>query len=82
MIVKILLSTYNGEKYLEEQLSSLANQKYKDIRIRIRDDGSKDRTRDILEQFVKKFKLSSWYAGKNISDSFSLSGQHLAIVIR
>ena len=23
-----------------------------------------------------------WYAGKNISDSFSLSGQHLAIVIR
>jgi|LSQX01.2.fsa_nt_gb glycosyltransferase involved in cell wall biosynthesis len=66
MIVKILLSTYNGEKYLEEQLSSLANQKYKDIRIRIRDDGSKDRTRDILEQFVKKFKLSSWYAGKNI----------------
>ena len=23
-----------------------------------------------------------WYAGKNISDSFSLSGQHLAIVLR
>ena len=40
----ILLSTYNGEKFIKEQLESLINQTYKNIQIMIRDDGSKDKT--------------------------------------
>lgn len=53
--VQILLSTYNGEKYLSEQLNSLLQQSYSNIHILIRDDGSKDRTINILEDYQKKF---------------------------
>ena len=43
--ISILLSTYNGEKYLVEQLDSLLEQSYTNIVIVIRDDGSTDATR-------------------------------------
>ena len=46
--VTILLSTYNGEKYLEEQLESIMSQKGVSTKIIVRDDGSCDRTCDIL----------------------------------
>ncbi|WP_027415574.1 glycosyltransferase family 2 protein [Aneurinibacillus terranovensis] len=48
--VQILLSTYNGEKYVEQQLDSLLQQTYRNINILIRDDGSTDRTIDILRE--------------------------------
>lgn len=51
--VVILLSTYNGEKYLAEQLDSLINQTYKNLHILIRDDGSSDSTREILSSYSK-----------------------------
>lgn len=50
--VNILLSTYNGEKYLGELLESLISQTYKNIAITIRDDGSTDRTKVILEEYA------------------------------
>lgn len=49
------MSTYNGEKYLEEQLESLLNQSYQNIKILIRDDGSKDGTLEILDKYLKKY---------------------------
>lgn len=51
--VVILMSTYNGEKYLAEQLNSLINQTYKNIEILIRDDGSNDNTIDIINEYAK-----------------------------
>ena len=44
--VLILLSTYNGEKYLEEQLNTILNQTTEEISVSIiiRDDGSSDNT--------------------------------------
>lgn len=50
--VIILLSTYNGEKYINTQLDSLLNQSYKNIRVLIRDDGSKDNTVSIIKKYV------------------------------
>ena len=50
-MIDILLSTYNGEKYIEELLDSLNNQTYKDITVWIRDDGSTDKTLDIIKQY-------------------------------
>lgn len=52
--IDILLATYNGEKYLKEQLDSILNQTYKNIRIIISDDGSKDSTLEILEEYKNK----------------------------
>ncbi|MCL2112635.1 MAG: glycosyltransferase family 2 protein [Streptococcaceae bacterium] len=49
--VAIIISTYNGEKYLEEQLDSIINQTYENLLIYIRDDGSSDNTRKILERY-------------------------------
>jgi glycosyltransferase involved in cell wall biosynthesis len=49
--VQILLSTYNGEKYVEEQMNSLLKQTYPNVEILIRDDGSTDQTLQILEKY-------------------------------
>lgn len=49
--VAILLSTYNGERYIEEQIESLLKQTYQNIEIYIRDDGSTDNTVAVLEQY-------------------------------
>lgn len=52
--IDILMPTYNGEKYLREQLDSILNQTYKDIRIIISDDCSKDSTPEILKEYKEK----------------------------
>ena len=54
-MIDILLSTYNGQQYIEEQLLSILNNTYSDTRILIRDDGSIDNTRDIIADFAKKY---------------------------
>ena len=51
--VIICMSTYNGEKYVKEQIESLLNQTYKNLEIYVRDDGSKDNTINILEEYEK-----------------------------
>lgn len=63
--VCILLSTYNGEKYLEEQLNSLIGQENVNIQILVRDDGSTDKTVQILNKWKKK-GLIEWYTGENL----------------
>ena len=55
--VIILLSTYNGECYIEEQIDSILAQTYKNIEIFVRDDGSTDRTVAILKHYEKEGKL-------------------------
>ena len=48
--IDILLATYNGEKYLKQQIDSILNQTYQNIRLIISDDGSQDNTREILKK--------------------------------
>ncbi len=52
--ISIALCTYNGEKYLTEQLQSLFDQTLKPNEIVISDDGSKDGTLKIISQFQNK----------------------------
>ncbi len=54
-MVDILLATYNGEKYLREQIDSLLGQTYRDIRVVIRDDGSKDQTLTIIQEYIDRY---------------------------
>ena len=60
----ILLSTFNGEKYLEEQLDSLKSQTLKDVFVLVRDDGSSDSTREILLR--NESENIKWYSGENV----------------
>lgn len=61
----ICMSTYNGEKYVKEQIESLLNQTYNNIEIYVRDDGSKDNTIKILEEYEKQNKIH-FIKGKNV----------------
>lgn len=53
--VEILLATYNGAKYIREQLDSIFDQSYTNFKLTIRDDGSTDTTLDIVNEFIGKY---------------------------
>ena len=53
-IIEILMATYNGEKYISEQIDSIINQTCKNWKLLIRDDGSQDKTLEILEEYEKR----------------------------
>lgn len=52
--IDILMATYNGEKYLKEQIESILSQTYKSFRLIISDDCSSDKTKEILNEYAKK----------------------------
>lgn len=52
-MVTIIMATYNGEKFVGEQIDSILSSTYKEFELHIYDDGSKDSTRDILRQYEK-----------------------------
>lgn len=62
--VTIVLSTFNGEHYLAQQLNSICNQTFSNWQVLIRDDGSNDNTRQIIDNFIKlypeKFRILSY----------------------
>lgn len=51
-MIDILLATYNGERYIKDQLDSLLNQTYKNFRVVVHDDGSNDNTLDIVRDYM------------------------------
>ncbi len=53
--VAIIMSVYNGEKYLREQIDSLVNQDYSLIDIFIHDDGSFDSSEKIIEEYSARY---------------------------
>ncbi|HPO49276.1 MAG TPA: glycosyltransferase, partial [Spirochaetota bacterium] len=63
--VIVLMSSYNGEKYIEDQLDSILDQTYDNFEIYVRDDGSKDNTLNILKKYEKEGKIKL-FIGENI----------------
>ena len=55
--VAVLMSTYNGEKYLNEQIDSILAQDGVDVILYIRDDGSSDRTAEIIKWLSNHNKI-------------------------
>lgn len=51
----ILLATYNGEKYISEQIDSILEQTDKEWMLYIHDDGSRDKTVEIIEKYAKNY---------------------------
>lgn len=71
MKVAVLMSTYNGEKYIEEQIESIISQKGDfELELFVRDDGSTDRTIEILKKYERLGKLH-YYKGNNIGPALS-----------
>jgi glycosyltransferase involved in cell wall biosynthesis len=65
-LVSIAIATYNGEKYLTEQLDSIFGQTYKNIEVIVSDDHSTDGTVGILRKYSEKFGLKFDINEKNI----------------
>ncbi len=66
-MISIVLSSYNGEKYISKQLTSLVNQTYKNIEIIVVDDCSSDTTLAIVKEFALKHEFITLYEGnKNL----------------
>ena len=53
--VAVLLATYNGEKYIEQQIDSILNQQYVNFDLYVWDDKSSDSTREILSRYERQF---------------------------
>lgn len=53
--VNIILSAYNGEKYIGEQISSIIDQTYKNWVLYIFDDGSSDLTENIVSEYARNY---------------------------
>lgn len=65
----ILLATYNGANYIEQQLDSIVSQSYTNWYLLISDDGSKDATIEIIQNYVDKYP-------EQISLIYNTSGKH------
>lgn len=85
-LVSIAMATYNGEKYLREQLDSIYAQTYKIIEVIVCDDCSNDNTVEILKEYSDKFGLKYFINEKNLGyvknfeKAISLcSGEYIAL---
>lgn len=54
-VVEVLLATFNGGRFLREQIDSILAQDYTNLRILARDDGSSDETGEILNEYAERF---------------------------
>lgn len=55
MKIDILLASYNGEKYIKQQIESILQQTYKEWKLFIKDDHSTDKTVEIVKEYIHKF---------------------------
>src|ERR1700748_3070750 len=53
-LVSVAMCTYNGEKYIRQQLDSILNQTWRNLEIVIVDDGSSDDTFAIISEYAEK----------------------------
>lgn len=86
-LISVALCTYNGEKFLLEQMDSILAQTYKNLEIIIVDDCSADKTTEIINVYAEKDKRIKLFRNdanlgfnKNFEKALSLtSGEYLSI---
>ena len=54
-LVSVIMPAYNAEKYIEKAIASIVGQEYKNWELVIVNDGSTDRTVEIIEKYVSKY---------------------------
>ncbi len=55
MKVIVLMATYEGERYICQQMDSILGQTLKELKLLVSDDGSKDKTREILKEYRNQY---------------------------
>ena len=69
--VYVLMSTYNGQKYVEEQIESILNQDNCNVTLIVRDDGSTDDTKKILKEYSRTNRILYIDDGENLGPAQS-----------
>lgn len=69
--VCVLMSTYNGEKYIKEQIDSILSQTEVEITLIVRDDRSTDRTLEILKSYESNGKIKVFFSSCNFGPAKS-----------
>jgi glycosyltransferase involved in cell wall biosynthesis len=72
--VDVLLATYNGEKFLPEMLNSLVNQKNVKVNLIVSDDGSSDRTLEILNDHRSQFHSFELHRSDHVGSTQNFIG--------
>lgn len=77
-MVTIIIPAYNVENYISECLESIVNQTYKNLEIIIINDGSTDRTGEIIESYVNKYSNIKYIYqnNKGVSNARNLGLSH------
>ena len=65
MKISVIVPVYNVYDYLDKCLNSLVNQTLKDIEIIVVNDGSKDKSQEIIDKYQKKYKNIKAYKKEN-----------------
>lgn len=86
-LVSIAMCSYNGERFIKEQINSILNQTYENIELIIVDDCSKDKTVEIIQEYLNKDNRIKFYKNennigfvKNFEKSISLcTGEYIAL---
>lgn len=86
-LVSIAMCTYNGDRFIREQIDSILSQTYSNIEIVIVDDGSKDNTLSIINEYLKNDNRIKFFQNKknlgfvkNFEYAISLcSGDYIAL---
>ena len=55
--IKVLLATFNGEIYIEEQINSITSQKGVEVDITVNDDGSTDNTIELIKSIFPNINI-------------------------
>lgn len=69
--ILVLLSTYNGSLFINEQIESVLSQTGVDVSVIVRDDGSSDNTVSLIEQIERQYPRVSHICGKNVGSAKS-----------
>ena len=81
MKISIALATFNGEKFIIEQLESINKQSQQSNEVVISDDNSTNETKEIVEEYINDHNLSHWILidnelGKGVSNNFINALRH------
>ena len=81
-LVSVAIITYNHEKFIGEALNSVLEQDYENIEIVVADDGSKDRTPEILRKFEREHpgKLRLILSERNEGITVNSNKAHFACI--
>lgn len=78
-MVSIAMASYNGEKYIVEQIESILHQTFKNIEIVIVDDGSKDKTISLIKELQQLHPVIHLYENEKnsgITKTFEVAAMH------